>query len=70
MYSGGAPTNVPNSASPEKQVDAGDELQETGHPDAPHAGGEVNFLAALGKAEQLLRAVDHVAGAETEEPQG
>jgi hypothetical protein len=29
-----------------EQVDAGDELHETGHPDAPHAGAEVNRLVA------------------------
>jgi hypothetical protein len=55
---------------PGEQVDAGEELQEAGHPDAPHAGREVHSLITLGVGEQFLRAVDHVAGAETKESQG
>ena len=34
---------------------------ETGHPDAPHAGGEVNAVIAARIAEKLLRAIYQVA---------
>jgi beta-galactosidase len=53
-----------------EQVDTGDELHETGHPDAPHAGGEVNGVVACRVAEELLRAVDEVARPEAEEADG
>jgi hypothetical protein len=36
-------------------------VRETGHPDAPHAGGEVNAVIAGRIAEKLLRAIYQVA---------
>jgi RNA polymerase sigma factor (sigma-70 family) len=53
---------------PEEQVDAGDELHEPRHPDAPHAGREVNPRVPFRVAEQFLGAVDQVSGAQPHEP--
>jgi hypothetical protein len=54
----------------EEQVGTGNELHETGHPDAPHAGGEVNAVIAGRIAEKLLRAIDKIASPETHETDG
>jgi hypothetical protein len=54
----------------DEQVHTSDELHEPGHPDAPDASGQVYGAAASRQLEQLLRAVDQVASAQSEEPDG
>src|SRR6266478_3197962 len=52
------------------QIDAGEELAEAGHPEAPQAHRAINLGAGLRVAEQRLAAPYEIARAETEEADG
>jgi hypothetical protein len=43
-------------------------LHEARHPDAPDTGAIVNSFATRWKAQEFLKSVDKVAGAEAENP--
>jgi hypothetical protein len=58
----------PGKADPE--VDAREELDESGHPDPPEPRREIDAAIAGREFEQLLRAVNEITRAQSEEPKG